>query len=74
MTEPTLSTRIRAIQDQLTAINNDLTVLLDDALHIPLAPFRIAAFHAAIADNQHAWRDLNELATSLELTAQGANL
>jgi len=68
MTEPTLSTRIRAVQDELNAINNELTVILDDANHIGLAPFRLASIDHAIIDNEHAWNELNNVATSLELT------
>jgi len=68
MTEPTLSTRIHAVQDELTAVNNELAVILDDANHIGLAPFRTAHIQAAIDDNQHAWAELNALATALELT------
>jgi len=67
MSEPTLSTRARAIQDELPAINNELTVLRDDAQHIGLAPFRIRHISCAIDYNQHAWQELNELATALEL-------
>jgi len=68
MTEPTLSTRIRAVQDELNAINNELSVILDDAHHIGLAPFRIAAIDHAIIDNKHAWEELNSVAAALELT------
>jgi len=68
MTEPTLSTRIRAVQEELNAINNELTVLLDDANHIGLAPFRLASIDHAIIDNEHAWAELNEVATALELS------
>jgi len=68
MTEPTLSTRIRAVQDDLSAINNELTLILDDATHIGLANFRLASIHHAIANNEHAWNALNLVATSLELT------
>jgi len=68
MTSPTLSTRIRSIQDELNAINNHLAAILNDANHIGLAPFRVAHIQAAIDDNDHAWSQLNELATALELT------
>ena len=68
MLEPTLSIRIRAIQDELNAINNELAVLLDDANHIGLAPFRLASIDNAIIDNEHAWEELNQVATTLELT------
>lgn len=68
MTEPTLSVRARAIQDELTALNNELLVLKDDAIHVGLAPFRIAHIRAALTDNEHAWEELNRIATALELT------
>lgn len=74
MTEPTLSTRIRAIQAELNAANNDLTVILNDASHIGLAPFRIANIQAAIHDNQHAWDELNLVARALELSGADPKL
>jgi len=73
MTEPTLSTRIRAVQDELNASNNKLSVILDDASHTGLAPFRIANIQTAIDDNQHAWNELNLVATALELSGADRN-
>jgi len=74
MPDLTLSTRLRAIQDELSATNNELTVILDDANHIGLAPFRIAGIQAAINDNQHAWDELNAVATALEVTSPNHKL
>lgn len=68
MTEPTLSTRLRSVQDQLNAVNTELTVVRADAIHLGLAPHRVAGIQAAIHDNEHAWNELNTVATALELT------
>lgn len=70
MTEPTISAHCRAVQNYLTKANDLLATTLALARAVGLAPFRIAHITAAISDNQHAWRDLNELATALELTGE----
>jgi len=50
---------------------NHANSLLEDmrelACSVGLAPFRIANISKAIADNQHAWIELDQLATALEL-------
>jgi len=63
----TLSQRARTCQDLLNATNDELDAMRTLAHQIGLAPFRIAHISKAIADNQHAWQELNELATALEL-------
>jgi len=68
MSKPTISGQLRLTQDRLNIINHDLAATLALAHQIGLAPFRIAAIQAAMNDNQHAWNELNAVATSLELT------
>jgi len=68
MTNPTISAQARTLQNNLNHINAVLEGLRDLARDIGLAPFRIAHIQAAMDDNTHAWQELNELATSLELT------
>lgn len=68
MTEPTISQLCRDSQEGLNAINDSLRATLALAQHIGLAPFRIANIQHAIDDNQHAWDELNAVATALELT------
>lgn len=68
MTSLTLSATARAIQNTLTELNDELHEAFTLAHGIGLDPFRIAHIHAALQDNQHAWQELNQLATALELT------
>lgn len=70
MTSPTISSQARAVQDMLNKADDLLEITRTRAHHIGLAPFRIAHITRAIADNQHAWQELNELATALELTGE----
>lgn len=64
---PTLSTRIRAAQDELDATANELSVILDDATKIGLAPFRLAEIRAAEDSTLHAAAQLNSIIRALEL-------
>lgn len=68
MTDPTISQLCRTIQKELSTINNVLHTTRTLAQDIGLTPFRIANIQAAINDNEHAWQELNTVATALELT------
>lgn len=54
----------------LNQTNSLLESTRELARNIGLAPFRVTHISKAIADNQHAWHELDELATALELTGQ----
>jgi len=70
MAKTTISTQARAAQDILNHANSLLESTRELARNIGLAPFRIAHISKAISDNDHAWQELNELASALELTGQ----
>lgn len=61
----TLSARIRAVQDQLTATAHELTVILADATYIGLAPFRLAEIRFAIHDTRYAASQLDGIIHAL---------
>jgi len=68
MTDPTLSQICRTLQTDLSTINVILAAATSLSRDIGLAPFRTAHLEAAMQHNQHAWEQLNQLATALELT------
>ena len=74
MPDPTLSQLCRTVQNDLNTLNDVLTTIRPLAHDIDLAPFRIANIQAAIDHNQHAWAELNTLATALELTGETRKL
>lgn len=70
MTNNTVSAHARTAQHILNNANDLLSTTLELARDIGLAPFRIRHIIAAMDDNTHAWQELNELATALELTGE----
>lgn len=68
MPDPTVSQLCRTLQNDLSTLNDVLHTTKALAQDIGLAPFRIAGIQTAIHDTQHAWTELNTVATALELT------